>query len=154
ELAEKIFSSLAHLTVLVIGAGEMSEKTAKALLSRGAHAVLVSNRSHERAVALAQALGGRAVPFEQWPGEFERIDVVISSTAAPGYVLDRAKMEPLLKVRGSRPLLLVDIAVPRDIDPEINFLENVYVYNIDDLQSIADGYLKQRQDEISHCENI
>jgi glutamyl-tRNA reductase len=154
DLAERIFSSLAERTVMVLGAGDTSEKTAKALLSRGARNLLVSNRSSDRAVVLAQALGGRAVPFDHWASEFGGIDIIISSTAAPHYVLDRVKLEPLIKLRGSRALLLVDIAVPRDIEPEVNFLENVYLYNIDDLQSIADGYLKQRQDQISHCETI
>ncbi len=154
ELAEKIFSSLAEHTVLVIGAGDTSEKTARALLSRGADKVLVTNRSLERAEALAQALGGQAVPFEDWSGQFDHVDIVISSTSAPHYVLDRNKLEPLLRSRHGRPLLLVDIAVPRDIEPEVNFLENVYLYNIDDLQTIADGYLKQRQEEISRCEGI
>ena len=103
---------------------------------------------------MAEALGGRAVAFDDWSAEFGKIDIVISSTSAPGYILDRAKLEPLVHTRGSRPLLLIDIAVPRDIDPEVNFLENIYLYNIDDLQTIADGYLKQRQEEIAQCEQI
>ena len=154
ELAEKIFSSLPEREVLVIGAGETSEKTARALLSRGARSIIVANRSHERAVALATELGGRAVPFDDWAAEFENIDIVISSTSAPHHILDRAKLEPLMKARKQRPLLLIDIAVPRDIDPAVNFLENVYLYNIDDLQAIADDHLKQRQDEIARCEAI
>jgi glutamyl-tRNA reductase len=154
ELAERIFSSLSERTVMVIGAGDTSEKTARALLSRGAHRLLVSNRSRERAVALAQSLGGQAVSFEDWSTEARNVDIIISSTSAPHYVLDRAKVEPLMKHRGSRALLLIDIAVPRDIEPEVNFLESVYLYNIDDLQTIADGYLKQRQEEIRVCENI
>ncbi len=154
ELAEKIFTSLRDHPVLIIGAGETSEKTARALLSRGAHSILVSNRSHERAAALAEALGGRAIHFEDWPAEFAGIDIVISSTAAPHYILHRAKLEPLMKARKNRPLLLIDIAVPRDIDPEIKFLENVYLYNIDDLQEIAGDYLRQRQDEIARCEAV
>ncbi len=154
ELSEKIFSTLADRTVMVIGAGDTSEKTAKALLSRGARRLLVSNRSPDRALALAEAMGGRAVAFDDWASEFEHLDIIISSTSAPHYILDRAKLEPLMNLRGSAPLLLIDIAVPRDIEPEVNFMENVYLYNIDDLQSIADGYLKQRQDEISRCEQI
>jgi glutamyl-tRNA reductase len=154
ELAEKIFNSLDDRQVMVIGAGDTSEKTARALLSRGAQSIIVSNRSHDRAVALANELGGRAVLFEDWAKEFEKIDIVISSTAAPRYVLDRAKLEPLMKLRRNRPLLLIDIAVPRDIEPEVNFLDNVYLYNIDDLQAIADDYLKQRKDEIARCEQI
>jgi glutamyl-tRNA reductase len=154
ELAEKIFSSLAEREVLVIGAGEMSEKTARALLSRGARSSIVANRSHERAQVLAKEFGGRAVQFDDWSAEFEKIDIAISSTSAPHHILDRAKLEPLMKARKHRPLLLIDIAVPRDIDPAVNFLENVYLYNIDDLQSIADDYLKQRKEEIVRCEQI
>lgn len=154
ELAEKIFTTLADRHVMVIGAGETSEKTARALLSRGAQSIIVSNRSHDRAVALAAELGGRAVQFEDWASEFERIDIVISSTSAPHYILDRVKLGPLMKLRKNRPLLLVDIAVPRDIEPEVNFLENVYLYNIDDLQAIAEDYLRQRQEEMLRCEQI
>ena len=154
ELAEKIFSSLNDREVLVIGAGETSEKTARALLSRGARSIIVANRSHDRAVALANELGGRAVQFDDWAGEFQKIDIAISSTSAPHHILDRARLEPLMKLRHYRPLLLIDIAVPRDIDPEVNFLENVYLYNIDDLQAIADDHLKLRREEIARCEQI
>jgi glutamyl-tRNA reductase len=154
ELAEKIFNSLADRDVMVVGAGDTSEKTARALMSRGARSVVVANRTYERAVTLATELGGRPVQFDDWAHEFAKIDIVISSTAAPHYILDRAKLEPLMKLRRDRPLLLIDIAVPRDIDPEVNFLENVYLYNVDDLQSIADDYLTQRKDEIARCEAI
>jgi glutamyl-tRNA reductase len=82
----------------------------------------------------------------------QHVDIVISSTSAPHYVLDKPKVEAAMKLRRHRPLLLIDIAVPRDIDPEVNFVESVYLYNIDDLQSLADNYLKQRQQEISKCE--
>jgi len=154
ELAEKIFSSLNDREVLVIGAGETSKKTARALLSRGARSIIVANRSHDRAVTLANELGGRAVQFDDWAGEFQKIDIAISSTSAPHHILDRARLEPLMKLRHYRPLLLIDIAVPRDIDPEVNFLENVYLYNIDDLQAIADDHLKLRREEIARCEQI
>jgi glutamyl-tRNA reductase len=154
ELAEKIFSSLAEHEVLVIGAGETSEKTARALLSRGARGVVVTNRSPERATVLATELGGRAVPFENWTDALEQIDLVISSTAAPHHILDRAKLEPLMKRRKHRPLLLIDIAVPRDIDPAVNALDNVYLYNVDDLQSIAADYLNLRKEEVARCEKI
>jgi glutamyl-tRNA reductase len=154
ELAEKIFDSLHHRQVMVIGAGETSEKAARALLSRGAHSVIVSNRSHDRAVALAAELGGRAVQFEDWAIEFDKVDIVISSTSAPHYVIDRVKLEPLMKLRKDRSLLLIDIAVPRDIEPEVNFMEGVYLYNIDDLQAIAADYLRQRKDEIARCEAV
>jgi glutamyl-tRNA reductase len=154
ELAEKIFSSLDDRHVMVIGAGDTSEKTARALLSRGAKSIIVANRSHDRAQALAAEFGGRAVNFDDWSNEFAHIDIVISSTAAPHHILTRAKLEPLMKLRKNRPLLLVDIAVPRDIDPEVNLMPNVYLYNIDDLQAIADDYLKQRKEEIARCEQI
>ncbi len=154
ELAEKIFTKLSDRQVMVIGAGDTSEKTARSLLSRGAHSVIVSNRSYERAEALAKDLGGRAVHFDDWANEFAKIDIVISSTSAPHYVLDRKKLAPLMALRQNRPLLLIDIAVPRDIEPEVNFLENVYLYNIDDLQAIADDYLEQRKEEIARCEQI
>jgi glutamyl-tRNA reductase len=154
ELAEKIFNSLSDRQVMVIGAGETSEKAARALLSRGAHSILVSNRNYERAATLAAELNGRAVHFEDWAQEFAEIDIVISSTSAPHYILDRARLEPLMKQRDQEPLLLIDIAVPRDIEPEVNLLANVYLYNIDDLQAIADNYLKQRREEAARCEQI
>ncbi len=154
ELAQKIFSDLDDREVMVIGAGDTSEKTARALLSRGAHGIVVTNRSHEKAVALAAELGGRAVPFDQWETEFPGIDIIISSTTAPHYILDRARLEPLMKLRRNRPLLLVDIAVPRDIEPEVNVMNNVFLFNIDDLQAVADDSLKQRKEEVARCEEI
>src|SRR5215831_4658407 len=92
--------------------------------------------------------------FDDWSTEFFKIDIAISSTAAPHYILDRPKLEPLMKLRRNRPLLLIDIAVPRDIDSAVNLMENVFVYNIDDLQAIADDYLKQRREEVAQCERI
>jgi len=154
ELAEKVFSSLNDRQVMVIGAGDTSEKAARALLSRGARSIIVSNRSHDRAEALAKELGGRAIHFDDWAREFQKIDIVISSTSAPHYVLDRARLAPLMALRGNEPILLIDIAVPRDIEPEVNFLDNVYLYNVDDLQAIAENYLKQRKDELASCQAI
>ena len=154
ELAEKIFNSLAEHDVMVVGAGDTSEKTARALLSRGARSVIVANRSYDRAVALAAELGGRAVQFGDWAKDFGEVDIVISSTAAPHHILDRATLQGFMAERSQRPLLLIDIAVPRDIDPEVAFLENVYLYNVDDLQAIAADYLKQRKEEITRCEAI
>lgn len=154
ELAEKIFSSLPERQALVIGAGDTSEKVARALFSRGVKNIIVASRSPEKAEALAREFSGRAVQFENWSHEFEKIDIAISSTSAPHHILNRAKLEPLMKRRKQRPLLLIDIAVPRDIDPAVNFMENVYLYNIDDLQAIADDYLKLRREEIVLCENI
>ena len=154
ELAEKIFNSLAEHEVLVIGAGETSEKTARALQSRGVKKITVTNRSPERATALAAELDARTVPWEHWPEEFERIDIAISSTAATTAILDRATLEPLMRRRRHRPLLLIDIAVPRDIDPAVSALDNVYLYNVDDLQGIANDYLNLRKEEVARCETI
>ncbi len=154
ELAESIFDSLKSQQVLIIGAGDTSEKAARALKSRGAKSILVSNRSHDKAEALAAELDGRAIGFDTWEEEFQHVDIVISSTAAPHYMLTRDKLESLLRKRGHRPLLLIDIAVPRDIDSDCNQLENVYVYNIDDLQSIAGQYLKQRKAELELCKHL
>src|SRR4029077_180202 len=103
---------------------------------------------------LAKERGGGAVSFGDWSNEFAQVDIVISSTAAPHHILNRTKLEPLMKLRKNRPLLLVDIAVPRDIDPEVNLMSNIYLYNIDDLQTIADDYLKQRKEEVARCEKI
>lgn len=154
ELAGRIFSSFAGREILIMGAGDTGEKTARALLSRGALSVVVANRSLDRAEALARELGGRAVPFERWGDEFARIDIVISSTSAPGYVLGRAAFEPLMPLRKGRPLLLIDLAVPRDIAPDVNSMEDVYLYNIDHLQAVAEDALVQRQEEIARCEEI
>jgi glutamyl-tRNA reductase len=154
ELAEKIFESLDERHVMIIGAGDTGEKTAKALLSRGAKSIIVSNRSYDKAQALAAELGGQAIHFEEWHTIFAKVDIIISSTSAPHYVVDRQRLEPMLKLRKNRPLLLIDIAVPRDIDPEINLLGNVFLYNIDDLQTIAGNYLKQRQEEVFRCQAI
>lgn len=154
ELAEKIFNTLEDRRVLVIGAGDTSEKAARALWSRGARGILVTNRSFDRAQALAETLGGRAVPFEDWPAACVDVDIVVSSTSAPHYIIDRARLEPLMHRRKNRELLLIDIAVPRDIEPEVNSLDNVYLYNVDDLQAIAEDYLKQRREEIALCEAI
>lgn len=154
ELAQKIFEDLSEREVLVIGAGDTSEKTARALASRGAKGVIVTNRSYEKGEALAAQLGGRAIAFDKWSEVFGAIDIVISSTSAPEYILDKQRLAPLMKLRKNRPLLLVDIAVPRDIDPRVNEMENVYLYDIDDLQAIAQDYLRQRQEEAVGCEAL
>lgn len=154
DLAEKIFDRLATRQVMVIGAGDTSEKTARALLSRGAHSVIVSNRSWDRAAALAEELGGRAIHFDEWEQEFARLDIIISSTSAPHFILDFARLERLLARRPARPLLLVDLAVPRDIDPEVKRLEQVFLANVDDLQAIADEHVRNRREELVQCETI
>jgi glutamyl-tRNA reductase len=154
ELAEKIFGSLHSRRVMVIGAGEMSEKTARALLRRGVHSVIVSNRNFERAAALAKELHALAIHFDDWDREFAEIDIVISSTAAPHFIITKEKLIPLMRLRQQRPLFLIDIAVPRDVEPAVNELDNVYLYNLDDLEIVAEANRKARALELSRCEDI
>jgi len=154
ELAEKIFDGLKGREVMVIGAGDTSEKTARALLSRGARSVIVSNRSFDRAAALAKDVGGRAIHFDEWEREFAKLDIIVSSTSAPHYVIDRARLANMLSQRPSRPLLLVDLAVPRDVDPAVKELDNVFLANVDDLQGIADEHVRARQVERARCDVI
>jgi len=154
ELAERIFGKLSGCNVMILGAGEMSELTAGALQARGVRSIFVANRSHERAVTLAQTMGGQAVRFEQWHDEFSEVDILIGSTAAPHFVLTRTQLEPLMARRRQRPLFCIDLAVPRDIDPEVNHLDDVYLYDIDSLQAIADQSLEERRGELVVCEAL
>jgi len=154
ELAEKIFGNLRGCRVMVIGAGDTSERTARSLLGRGVHSILVSNRTFDRAEILARELGGQAVRWEEWEEQALQVDIMISSTSAPHYVLTQAKLETLLRRRERRPLFLIDLAVPRDFEPSINLLDDVYLYDIDDLQSIAQTHLRERQTEITRSVEI
>jgi glutamyl-tRNA reductase len=154
ELAEKIFGDLGKCRVMVIGAGETGERTARSLRSHGATAILVANRTFDRAEALAAELGGEAVRWEEWEGHAIDADIMISSTSAPHYMLTREKLEALLPRRGRRPLFLIDLAVPRDFEPSINLLDDVFLYDIDDLQSIAQDHLRARQTEIARSLEI
>lgn len=154
ELAEKIFGDLHGCRVMVIGAGETSERTARSLLRHGVPSVLVANRTYERARALAQELGGEAVHWEEWEDRALDVDIMISSTSAPHYVLTQEKLAGLLRRRERRPLFLIDLAVPRDFEPSINLLDDVFLYDIDDLQSIAQTHLRERQTEITRSMEI
>jgi glutamyl-tRNA reductase len=154
ELAEKIFGELRTCRAMVIGAGPTSEKTARALLAHGVVSLLVANRTFDRAAALAAELGGEAVRWEEWEDRAVEVDIMISSTSAPHYVLTSGKLESLLKRRARRPLFLIDLAVPRDFEPAINLLDDVYLYDIDDLQSIAQAHLRERQTEITRSVEI
>lgn len=154
ELAEKVFGRLKGSSVLVIGAGEMSRKTARALQSRGASSVMVTNRSFDKAVDLADEIGGRAVHFEGWEEELSHLDVVIAATGAPHFVVKPQHVEAVRRKRKFRPLIMVDIAVPRDIDPEVGEIEEVYLYDIDTLQEMADQARKRREEQLLLCEDI
>jgi glutamyl-tRNA reductase len=154
DLAEKIFGRLDACNVMVLGAGETAEMTAKALQLRGAKAMFVSNRTYERAAALAEMLGGRAVHFDEWEREFDAMDILIGSTGAPHAVVTRAKISPLMKRRQDRPLFCIDLAVPRDFEPGVNDIEGVYLYDIDALQGIAEESMQVRRQELVRCEEM
>ncbi len=152
ELAEKIFGKLEHCNVMILGAGETAEMTARSLQSRGAKAIFVSNRTYERAASLAETLGGKAIHFDQWDASFGEIDILIGSTGAPHAVVPKSKLAPLMKRRTDRPLFCIDLAVPRDFEPTVNDLDGVYLYDIDSLQGIAEEGIRVRQSELSRCE--
>jgi glutamyl-tRNA reductase len=154
ELAVKIFGDLSARKVLVLGAGETSERTARALASRGVTDLRVTNRSPERAEHLASLVHGRAVPFHHWENECREIDILISSTAADEPLLTRDLLAPILQERWDRPLFIIDIAVPRDVAPDVNELEGVFLYDIDSLQAIADQSLAQRRQQVAAGEQI
>ena len=154
ELAEKVFGRLKGSTVMVIGAGEMSRQTAQALQSRGASSVMVTNRSYDKAVELAESIGGHAVHFDSWETELKDVDVVIAATGAPHFVVKPGHVEAVRRKRKFRPLIMVDIAVPRDIDPEVGEIEEVYLYDIDTLQEMANEARKRREKQLLLCEEI
>jgi glutamyl-tRNA reductase len=154
DLAEKIFGHLKHSEVMILGAGEMSRITAQSLVSRGAKSIFVANRSFDRAQELATEMGGSAVRFDDWQRVLERVDVVISSTGAPHAIVHRADVEKARRARKYRPLFFIDIAVPRDIDPAVGEIEEVYLYDIDTLEQLADDARTRRQLQINECELI
>lgn len=154
DLAVKIFGDLSETRVLLLGAGAAGERTARALLSRGVQDLRVSNRSLERAESLAAAVGGNAVPFDDWHAQCRAVDILISSTSAEEPLLTPHVLQPMLQERMDRPLFIIDIAVPRDVAPEVNEMEGVYLYDIDSLQSIAEQSLAQRRQQIAAGEEI
>ena len=154
DLAQRIFGKLSDCRVLVLGAGETSERTARALISRGARDLRVSNRSMGRACELAHAVGGRAVPFDDWPTQCREIDILITSTSSETPLLSRDKFAPMLRERVDRPLFIIDIAVPRDVDPAVNEMEGVYLYDIDSIRSVAEQSLALRREQVAAAEAI
>ncbi len=154
ELAKKIFGNLSDKTVLLIGAGEMGELAAKHFVSGGVRDVLVANRTFERGERLAEEFGGRAVRFDDLFDHLHKADIVLSSTGAAHFILEPKRVSEVLRRRKLRPMFFIDIAVPRDIDPEVNSLENVYLYNTDDLQGVVENNLEQRRREAEKAEEI
>jgi glutamyl-tRNA reductase len=154
ELARKIFDRLDNKGVMIIGAGEMCELAAKHFVASGVSKVLVTNRTFERAEKLAAEFEGSAVPFDDFADHLAEVDIVMTSTGAPNFILGQRQMEEVLKRRKNKPMFLIDIAVPRDIDPKVNKLDNTYLYDVDDLQGVVQANLKERKKEASKAEAI
>jgi glutamyl-tRNA reductase len=154
ELAKKIFGNLKNKRVMLVGAGEMAELAAQHLMNQGIAEVIVANRTFERAVNLARCFNGKPVSLEELIPQLEQADILISSTGSPEIILNSSDVRPLMRQRRNRPLFLIDIAVPRDLDPKLNDLENVYLYGIDDLNQVVDINKAERDKEALRAERI
>lgn len=154
DLAEKLFGDLGGCQTLVLGAGEVGAGAARSLLARGVKRLLVANRTPERAAALAAETGGAAASFTRWDAEARDIDILVTSTSAPGLVVSREQLAGFMRDRADRPLFVIDLAVPRDVEPAANELEGVYLYDIDSLREIADQAMASRRQEVTACERI
>jgi len=154
ELARKIFGSLTDKRVLMIGAGEMAELAVEHLLRDQVSEIIVANRTFETGLELARRFNGRAIRFEEIAPHLKLVDIIISSTGAPGFIITREDVKAVVRARRNRPLFFIDIAVPRDIDPAINRLDNCYVYDIDDLKGIIEENIEDRQAEAIKGERI
>ena len=154
ELAQKIFDDLENHTVMLVGTGEMAELAAKHLISYGVKTIYVTSRTYERAANLARALNGSALDFEAFKNELHRADIVITSTSAPNFIIKKEIVEKAIHERKNKPIFFIDIAVPRDIEPDVNDLENVYLYDIDDLQGVVSANIKEREKEAKNAMNF
>ena len=154
ELAKKIFGNLEDKNVLLIGAGEMAELAAEHLVSQGVRKVVVANRTLARAVDLAKRFNGSAVSLDELFSQLEQADIVISSTGAPNVILHKNDVKPIMRARRNEPIFFIDIAVPRDLDPELNDLDNVYLYDIDDLHNVVEINKAERDKEAIKARRI
>lgn len=154
ELGRKIFGTLEGKKVLLIGAGEMAELAVEHLIRNRTGDIIVANRTFERGVKLANKFKGKAVRFEEIADCLQRVDIIISSTGSPDYIVTRDQVKGVMHSRRNRPLFFIDIAVPRDIDPEINRLTNSYIYDIDDLKGVIDNNIESRNKEAIKGERI
>ena len=154
ELAKKIFGNLQGHKVYVVGAGKMSELAARHLRSHGAGAIFVSNRTHERALQMAESVGGSAILFDRLYETADQADIVISSTGAPHAIFRREHGELFMHRRKNRPMFFIDIAVPRDVDPEMGQVDGIFVYDIDDLQQVVDSHVSDRGREAQRAEML
>ena len=151
ELARKIFGDLGSMRILVLGAGEIGEKTAVAFRSRGAKDLTVSSRTAERAMELARTLDAAALPFENVPNHLVEFDIVVTSTAAPTAILTKNDVSNTMRKRRARPLFFIDLALPRDVEASVSELENVFLYNLDDLAKIAEENRHAREAEVKRA---
>lgn len=154
ELAKKIFTDLSEKAFMLLGAGEMAELAAKHLISIGVKDIVVANRTYERGCDLAKEFNGRAIKFENFITELVHSDILICSTGAKDYVLIKDQMHEVMKKRKNKPVFIIDISVPRNIDPEINDLNNVYLYDVDNLQGVVESNILERQKEAKKAEEI
>ncbi|HEY1285585.1 MAG TPA: glutamyl-tRNA reductase [Solirubrobacterales bacterium] len=154
ELARRTLGELGERRVLVVGAGETAELVARALVARGAATVFVANRHYDRAIGLAQRFAGRAVRFEELPEQLQAADIVVTATNSPHHIVERDELEQVMRQRQGRPLLLVDIAVPRDIEPECRAIAGVSLHDIDDVQQIVERNASGREAEVRRAEPI
>jgi glutamyl-tRNA reductase len=154
QLAEKIFGTLNDTTVYMVGAGKMAELAARKLMGAGVGRILFSNRTYERGLQMAEAFGGEAVPFDRLHETVDRADIVLTSTGATDYLFRREHGERILSRRRNRPMFFIDISVPRNVDPQMNTLDGMFVYDIDDLQAVAAGNTAERRKEAERAEKI
>ncbi len=154
ELARKIFGDLSKKRVMLAGAGEMAELAAEHLIAQGIGGVVVANRTLDRAVKLAERFSGQAVALSELVEQLEYVDILISSTGAPGLILEKKDVKPIMRRRMNSPLFLIDIAVPRDLDPKLNDVENVYLYDIDNLKDVVEVNKAEREREADKAERI
>ena len=154
ELAQKIFDDLENRTVMLVGTGEMAELAAKHLISYGVKTVYVTSRTYDRAANLARTLNGSALDFEAFKNELHRADIVITSTSASNFIIKKEMVEKAIHERKNKPIFFIDIAVPRDIEPDVNDLENIYLYDIDDLHVVVSANMKEREKEADNAMNF
>ncbi len=154
ELARRTLGDLKNLTVMVIGTGDAGKLAARALNESGVRRVVVTNRTYNRAAGLAEELGGEVIPFEDMSKMLDGVDIVIGSTGSPGYVLEAEAVRRAMATRSGRPLFLIDIAVPRDIDPDVANVPNAHLYNMDDLETISESNRQEREGEAQQAREI
>ncbi|MCU1272832.1 MAG: glutamyl-tRNA reductase [Bryobacterales bacterium] len=154
ELARKIFGSLNGRTVIIVGSGKMSELAARHLRRSGASHIFVTNRTYERAQELAVLFQGTPIEYNRFLGILPEVDILIASSAAPHHILNKEEMQRVISARRNKPMFLIDIAVPRNIEPSVNEIDNVFLYDIDDLQEVVNANLRERIKEAERAEEL